>query len=334
MPTTLDLKQDEPTCTLADSRVPVIDARKLLHGKMAEAGISAALEQATRDSGFLYLEHVFGDGTPHRDLDRQMRAFFALKDSDVRKQAICVTGKPVKYGWMPLFGEPAYQPGTVAHVESFDCGRPRRQGDDPSRLSIWPDLPGFRNAVRASWSCLTAAGNALLEAIALQAGIRRDFLASRCSSQDLSTMRLLHYPARPPQLTTRDVGIAAHTDFECITLLYQTAPGLELKDVSGHWRDAPANPGQVVVLFGDMLERFSNGRFLATGHRVRTSATDRYSVVLFFAVNDGVVVEPHPAFCAPENPARYDSLTQREHSAREIARSERYRDEAEAAARS
>lgn len=334
MPTTVELRQHEPTCTLADSSVQVIDARKLMHGNTPDPDIQAALERASRDSGFLYLEHVFGDGAPSRDLDRQMRAFFALQDSDKRKQAICVTGKPVKYGWMPLFGEPAYQPGTVAHVESFDCGRRQRPGDDPSRLSIWPDLPGFRDAVRASWSCLTAAGNALLEAIAMQAGIRREFLAERCSSQDLSTMRLLHYPARPSRLSARDVGIAAHTDFECITLLYQTAPGLELKDVSGRWRDAPANPGQVVVLFGDMLERFSNGRYLATGHRVRTSTTDRFSVVLFFAVNDGVVVEPHPAFCGPKNPPRYDSLTQREHSAREIARSERYRDEAAEAARS
>lgn len=328
MPTTVDLKQHEPTCTLAGGSVPIIDARQLRHDITPDSGIPAALERAARETGFLYLEHVFGDGTPAHDLDRHMRAFFALPDSDHRKQAICVAGKPVKYGWMPLFGEPAYQPGTVAHVESFDCGRPRRPGDDPSRLSVWPHLPGFRDAVRASWSCLTAAGNALLEAIATQAGIRREFLAERCSSQDLSTMRLLHYPARPSRLSTRDVGIAAHTDFECITLLYQTAPGLELKDVSGRWRDAPANPGQVVVLFGDMLERFSNGHYLATGHRVRTSPTDRYSVVLFFAVDDGVVVEPHPAFCGPQHSPRYDSVTQREHSAREIARSEHYRDEA------
>ncbi|MEX1267164.1 MAG: 2OG-Fe(II) oxygenase family protein [Woeseia sp.] len=334
MPTTVELQQHEPTCTLADSSVPVIDARKLMHAGTPDPVIPAALEKAARDSGYLYLEHVFGDGTEDRELDRQMRAFFALAESDERKQAICVTGKPVKYGWMPLFGEPAYQPGTIAHVESFDCGRPRRPGDDPSRFSVWPDLPGFRDAVRASWFRLTAVGTALLEAIAMRAGIHRGFLAERCSSQDLSTMRLLHYPARPSPLSSRDVGIAAHTDFECITLLYQTAPGLELKDVSGRWRDAPANPGQVVVLFGDMLERFSNGYYPATGHRVRTSTTDRYSVVLFFAVNDGVVVEPHPVFCGLQNPPRYDSLTQQEHSAREIARSERYRDEAGEAARS
>ena len=56
-------------------------------------------------------------------------------------------------GWGPIFGEPADQPGTVAHVESFDLGQQlgRKQfkalGIEPN---VWPDVPGFRDAVHLS----------------------------------------------------------------------------------------------------------------------------------------------------------------------------------------
>jgi len=325
MPTTVELQQDDRVAA-GSPAVPVIDARCLFAGPAA-APVAAALDAAARETGFLYLENVFAGSDAHARLASSMRRFFALPEDDHRKQSICVTGKPVKYGWMPLFGEPAYQPGTVAHVESFDCGRPRRPHDDTAPASVWPALPGFRHATRSVWSVLTAAGLAVLDAIAAHAGLPPRYLSARCNSQDLSTMRLLRYPAARGARAAGDVGIAAHTDFECLTLLYQSAPGLELLDSGGRWRDAPAGAEQVVVLFGDMLQRWSNGRYRATGHRVRQTTLERYSVVLFFAVNDGIAVEPLTPFCGPGDPARYTALTQREHSAREIARAEQNRDQ-------
>ena len=66
-------------------------------------------------------------------------------------------------------------------------------------------------------------------------------------------MRLLHYAARSPQDEKSNVGISAHTDFECITVIYQDAPGLELTEPSGNWLDAPIAGGRVVVLLDDIL---------------------------------------------------------------------------------
>jgi isopenicillin N synthase-like dioxygenase len=325
MPSTLDLRQSDRTREDDYPSVPVIDARHLRAG--GNSAVDAALLEAMRVSGFLYLEHVFDGTDTETALQRQMQRFFALPDDDARKQEVCVRGRPVKYGFMPLFGEPAYQPGTVAHVESFDCGRPGKPGDASDRRSLWPDLPGFHDTVRAAWSELSHTGYALLECIASALGVDRRFLVQRCDSQDLSTLRLLHYPPTTDHHPDRDVGIAAHTDFECITLLYQSAPGLELLDVGGHWRDAPANNEQVVVLFGDMLERFTNGICKATGHRVRTTSRERYSVVLFFAVNDGVVVEPVRSFVRPGDAPCFAPVTQRAHSQRDIARAEENREQ-------
>jgi isopenicillin N synthase-like dioxygenase len=34
------------------------------------------------------------------------------------------------------------------------------------------------------------------------------------------------------------MGIGSHTDYECLTLLYSTAPGLEVLNSAGTWVDA------------------------------------------------------------------------------------------------
>ena len=135
----------------------------------------------------------------------------------------------------------------------------------------------------------------------------------------MSTMRLLSYAPETKQ-ADKKVGIAAHTDFECITLLYQTAGGLELLDVNGEWLDAPVRDGRIVVLLDDMLERWTNGLFKATGHRVRCTDEQRYSIVMFFAANDNLAIGPLPQFVTIDSPARYSPISQEQHIDNEIQR--------------
>ena len=123
-----------------------------------------------------------------------------------------------------------------------------------------------------------------------------------------------------------NVGISAHTDFECMTLILQTAPGLELLASDGGWYDVPGNDGRLVVMIDDMMERWANGLFSATGHRVRHTGEQRYSIVMFFAVNDDEIVAPLPAFVAENNPARYPAAGQREHLNRELEKAALNRD--------
>lgn len=133
-------------------------------------------------------------------------------------------------------------------------------------------------------------------------------------------MRLLHYDADNAASMGDEVGIAAHTDFECITLLYQTAPGLELQAVNGRWLDAPASHGRMVVLLGDMLERWTNGVFKASGHRVRRTEERRYSIVMFIAANDDIEIAPLPQFVSADTPSRYAPITQARHIDDEVRR--------------
>lgn len=311
--------------------IPGIDSALLTGSADDRIEVAQQIRSACLNTGFFCIDNLLDKSTSHQKLLGQMRHFFGLPDDDLRKVAIDVTGKENTYGWMPMFQEPSYQPGTIAHLESFDCGRARRAGEkhDPTPNS-WPDIQDFRSDVRNAWEELTRFGMATMRAIADAADLDREFLAERCDTQDLSTMRLLNYP---PSMDdgdqTANVGIAAHTDFECITLISQTAPGLELMGVDGQWYDAPASDDRLVVLLGDMMERWTNGMFRATGHRVRCRNWQRYSVVLFFGVNDDVAVAPLDPFISATNPARFSAVGQREHTRAMLAAATKNREDVE-----
>ena len=322
MPLTSELQQTDPVRGQKHRSVPCIDVRKLADN---DAAVVATILDACLNTGFFYLDHVFGNQTTIKRVLAQMNAFFALDDADQRKQAVNVAVTKADQGWTPLYGELPYQPGTIAHVESFDCGRQAPQvSDDPP--NVWPELPDFRRDVRACWDTLTDAGSAVLEGLSLAAGLDRGFFADRCNSQQFNTMRLLNYPENDAPVTDANVGISAHTDFECMTLIYQTAPGLELLATDGEWYDVPGHDGRLVVMLDDMMERWTNGFFRATGHRVRNTGKHRYSIVMFFAVNDDELVCPLDDFVNESNPSKYDAVKQRDHLHRELERAARNRD--------
>ena len=322
MPLTSDLQQTDPVRGQKHRSVPCIDVREL-NGN--DVSVIATIRAACRKTGFFYLDHAFANEDTIRRILGQMNAFFGLDDADRRKQAVNVAVTESKQGWTPLYGELPYQPGTIAHVESFDCGRrPPSGSDDPP--NVWPDLADFRRDVRAGWDALSDAGTAVLEGLSLAAGLQRHFFADRCSSHQFNTLRLLNYPENDAPVTDTNVGISAHTDFECMTLIYQTAPGLELLATDGNWYDVPGHDGRLIVMLDDMLERWTNGTFKATGHRVRNTGEQRFSIVMFFAVNDEEIIAPLENFISENRPAEYAAVRQRDHLQRELEKAALNRD--------
>lgn len=313
MPSTGELNQaDAVSGTVAD-RVLCIRADDLAVGD--ENHLVELVRSACLETGFFYIDLTESQRDSIAVALRQTERFFALADNDNRKQSLR-QGDQRDTGWVPRYTEPAYQPGTVSSLEAFDLDvnniRSAHEND-------WPKLPEFRASLTRCWNDYADLGNSVLAVVARAAGLPANFLQAHCSTHALSNMRLLNYA---PDTTSTDqhVGIAAHTDFECITLLYQTAAGLELLDVNGEWLDAPAEEGRIVVLLDDMLERWTNGVFKATGHRVRSTAEQRYSIVMFIAANDDIDIGPLPDFVTTDSPARYSPISQKQHIDNEVER--------------
>ena len=88
----------------------------------------------------------------------------------------------------------------------------------------------------------------------------------------LNQLRLLHYPTPDPTLdpvSETRWGAGAHTDFGCLTLLFQQdgGDGLEIcpgreshtsnANIGGTFFPLPAKTGPIVVNIGDMLSNFT-----------------------------------------------------------------------------
>lgn len=115
--------------------------------------------------------------------------------------------------------------------------------------------------------------------------------------------RLLYYPppkhAQPtatPASKEDHIGLGAHSDYECFTLLLTSStPGLEILKPSGKWHIADRIPDTFIVNVGDFLMRWTNGLYKSTVHRVVNRSTEaRYSIPFFFSVNYDTVVETLP----------------------------------------
>jgi isopenicillin N synthase-like dioxygenase len=324
MTSTEHLDQWAPSRELKRGEIANLDLGPLF-GKdaAARAEVESRIREACLRTGFFYVHNSCVGDHLIRGALAAARTFFSLPDDAPLKKAVHNRVSGEKKGWGPMFGEPAYQKDTLAHVESFDLGqelggeRHRELGIEPN---VWPDIPGFRNAVLAYYAAVTSLGRALSEVFSGMLGMDRDFINRHSGERAPRTLRLLHYPANDRPADGRNVGIAAHTDFECFTIMYQSAAGLELTNVEGEWCAAPADIGSFTVILGDMLERFSNGHLKATGHRVINTPWTRYSMVLFFAVDGDFEVAPLPGFSGPGKPARYRPVTQDEHIRIELER--------------
>jgi isopenicillin N synthase-like dioxygenase len=155
-----------------------------------------------------------------------------------------------------------------------------------------------------------ALGRRLLRGFALALGLPEEAFDAFVTKPP-SQLRLVHYPYDPAE--AQAAGIAAHTDYECFTILLPTAPGLEVMNGAGAWVDAPPIDGAFVVNVGDLLEIWTNGTFVATSHRVRPVSQERFSFPLFFCCDYHTEVAPLPAFVGPVRPALHAPVRAGEH---------------------
>jgi isopenicillin N synthase-like dioxygenase len=285
-----------PSPPLPASVLPVIDIAALGGGDAgAEAAAVASIREAAAQTGFLA---ITGHGIAPAVADRlraAARNYFALPLETKLAQFI---GNSTNHrGYVPE-GEELLTGGTRDRKEAFDLALDLPAGSVPPGHPMlgpnqWPALPGFREDVMAWYAAAYAVGRRLLRGFALALGQPPELLG-RLVTAPPSQLRLIHYPHDPHAVDVP--GMGAHTDYECFTLLLSTAPGLEVMTQSGEWIDAPPVPGALIVNIGDMFEFWSGGRFVATSHRVRKVAEERYSFPLFFALDyDTQLLPPDPA---------------------------------------
>lgn len=130
-----------------------------------------------------------------------------------------------------------------------------------------------------------------------------DYLPSRhVFSEDTTViLRLLRYAKVDSMVENDELDPRAgsHTDYGCITLLFQhDLPGLEVK-YNNVWNPVKVRKDCVLVNVGDQLQLMTRGLFKSSIHRVVTVKeqlhSDRFSIAYFCHANGNVLMEAIPS---------------------------------------
>lgn len=257
--------------------------------------IADELWSAATDIGFF---QVVDHGI---DLD-EVRAAFAMAEKFFALPQEVKARRPKRFnsGWEQLTQiRPSV--GVPDQKESYQVTLSNMDG-------LWPtddELAGFRSTILDFEHRCWALAMELLSLFADKLGFDRDFFTRAhdpSSSTYQSTLRLLHYFALPADADLTGVWRAgAHTDFDCLTLLFQregqgglqVCPGKE-RDAQ-QWTSVQPSEDAITCNIGDMLMRWSDDLLPSNFHRVKSPGPAdhrgaRYSIAFFAQANKEITI--------------------------------------------
>lgn len=307
--------------------IPILDLRGALEpGGPRSREVARQLRAAGEEAGFFYVVH---HGVEPRQIDGIFECARALFDlSPSQKAAVSLKHSPVMRGYEGI-GEQTLDATALPDLkESFYAGieyppdHPYvRAGYQSYGANQWPAaLPWMRARCEAYVARLCALSQRVMQLMALALDLPESTF-DHAHGDPMVTLRLLRYPPHPPGDSGGDDprlwGAGAHTDWGAVTLLAQDAHGgLEVCMPDGRWVQAPPVDGSFVVNLGDMIPRWTNGRFHSNAHRVRNvhaGGQPRHSVPFFYSPDYLTRVEPLPGCTSVANPPRWAPCTVGEH---------------------
>ncbi|KAF9615276.1 hypothetical protein IFM89_022603 [Coptis chinensis] len=280
------------------------------------------LKQACLDSGFFY---VINHGISEELMDNvfeESKSFFDLSLDEKMK----LLRNEKHRGYTPILDELLDPEKQVNgdYKEGYYIGVEVPEDDVDSEKTfygpnVWPSkdlLPRWRETMEKYHSeALVAKEVARIIALALD--LDGDFFDKpEMLGEPIATLRLLHYEG-VAQITGRVsdtengiYGAGAHSDYGLITLLAtDDVLGLQIckdKDANPQiWEYVAPQKGAFIVNLGDMLERWSNGTFRSTLHRVLGNGQERYSIAYFVEPSHECLVECLPSCKSETNPPKF-----------------------------
>jgi isopenicillin N synthase-like dioxygenase len=316
-------KSKSPLQSTESFTIPVIDIGPSFDASLQERkAVATQIRAACTNSGFF---HITGHGIPREAQDAilDLAKRFTKDLSPDKKEALHVKHSEYFRGWEPsdyTFTNPDDRYVEGARPETKECFNwGYEEGLDPAggdghyceldgatgvTANVWPseqDLPRFYATVRQYYGEVLSLARHLFRLFALSLDLEEGHFDSMVTHPS-AIARLLYYPGQenPQPLDhsreDKDVGLGAHTDYECFTiLLCSSASGLEILSPENVWipaRGPTAPENGLIINVADFLMRWTNGFYRSTIHRVvNRTQHERYSVPFFFGVNNDTVIE-------------------------------------------
>ena len=299
--------------------VPVVDLAAFSQGGRTERlraarQFGAALEQA----GFVT---IVNHGVP-ADLVRatyaSARGFFAQPEADKRRHT--PPEKTKGRGYLPMRIESVAAtlagPTPPDLCEALVFASLQRERAEQGLPNYWPERPAdLARNVNAYFDAMFELAQQLMRLSALALELPEDFFAPFYREPAL-TLRFVNYPDQEEPPEPGQLRYGAHHDYGGLTILRQDeAPGgLQICDRDGRWHDVPPHPDSFVINVGDLMSRWTNGRWRSTLHRVvnpareLTGSTQRLSMVAFTGPSGNSEIAALPSCVSAANPARYEPV--------------------------
>lgn len=287
--------------------VPLIDCDA---SRVDDATLVAQIDEALATVGFMTLSNI---GVSPALIDECFQAAGEFFSCPVEtKAAFAYSSASENFGYQGLMVEHLDPTRPADLKETFTMRNLRAAEIAAAR---WPSS-AFHAAATALYTQAMTSARRLQHLLARALDAPDAFFVERHTGEN-TTLRFLYYPPVDPQsIQHEQLGAGAHTDYGMLTLLFQDdVGGLQVRDEQGAWHDVVPHAGTVVINSGDLLERWSNGRYRSTCHRVlpRDTSRERFSIALFVDPDSATEVAALPSCVSPSHPAQYPPITAGEH---------------------
>ncbi|KAF2161741.1 hypothetical protein M409DRAFT_69549 [Zasmidium cellare ATCC 36951] len=271
--------------------IPIIDISPYLDPSAspeAKKKVVDEVKSACSQYGFL---QIVGHGVPLEAQRGVLKCCKTLFDLPVeQKEKLSLKNSPSRHGYERMKEQVLDKKALADDKEGFYIGKEEeyakgfRQGPNQ-----WPTLPlaSFRAPITDYYNHMLTLARSLLEMLVLGLGHPISVLDS-FTQDPVQNLKLLHYPPHTSK-DPKQFGAGEHTDFGAITMLLQQ-PGKEGLQVyyapDDEWLHVPSVEDRYVVNMGDLVQKWTNGAYRSTVHRVVNAAgDDRYSVPCFYEGN-------------------------------------------------
>jgi isopenicillin N synthase-like dioxygenase len=301
------------------TNIPVVDLAPLGGGDLsARKAVARHFGHALESVGFVLIAN---HGVPAELEQRtygQLQRFFSGPLAD--KTRLMPPERVKGRGYLPLGIERVAatlaSPTPPDLCEALVFASIHREREGRGRPNFWPDnLEGFQPTIDAWFDAQRALCGSLMRLSALALDLPEDAFDAAYADPSLA-LRFVHYPDQPGVPEPGQLRYGAHHDYGGLTVLRQDgAPGgLQVFDRQGRWCDVPSVSGTYVINVGDLLQRWTNGRWKSTLHRVINpppaleGPTQRLSMVAFTGPEESTEVACLPSCQGPDRPARYEPV--------------------------
>ncbi|MBD6619324.1 isopenicillin N synthase family oxygenase [Komarekiella sp. 'clone 1'] len=300
-----------PKESIVSTQIPVIDFHSFITGDTyAKEAVAAQIASALQEMGCFYLKNHDIPTTLIAQTFAQAKHFFALSLKEKKQIALtekCHRGY-IPMGMSSILSEQFYF-GREMNPEELD------KLDHPFHKSNqWlQSQPEFREVMLQFFAACHTSTLKVLEALAIALKLPESYFAELHSEQN-HAMGLHHYPGTSEPPKTQDIQLGEHTDGNTITYVFQhEVEGLEICTKTGERIPVPLIPDTVVVMAGEILQRWTNDKVYATKHQVAIPFASqhiqpRYSFAFFASPNnDAEIACPESCLGANET-AKYPPI--------------------------